>query len=221
MRRVVVALVALLVGSLSAAAPLRAQDETDALLAKLAGADPELRTYRADVVFDVGLKTFPFLRKTLHGNAYFKRPSHMEIVFTDLPPFVRSFKNLYVGLGTPVEWEKKFSIGSAAEQTDGRVVRYLVLTPRKADRRLRHVDIYIDAQTSLPERIVWYYRDGRIDMHQSFGFVQGHDVVVAQHADIRLPAVHAFINASISNYAVNVDVQDAVFTRKPDPQPTP
>jgi hypothetical protein len=214
MRRLLVAVLMVLLASLGAAAPLRAQDEAAAILTTLAGADPDLRTYRADVAFDVGLRTFPYLRKTLHGNAYFKRPARMELVFTDLPPIARAWSNLYVGLGTPSDWEKKFSIASAADVSGGSRERHLVLTPRVPDRRLRDVEVYVDRAVALPERIVWRYRDGRIDMLQRFARVDGHDLIVAQDADIRLPAIHAFIHARISNYALNVDVDDAVFTPK-------
>ncbi len=213
MRPLVVVVIALF-ALLGAASPLRAQDETATLLAKLAGADPDLRTYRADVAFDVGLHTFPFLRKKLHGNAYFKRPARMELVFTDLPPVARAWSNLYVGLGTPGEWEKKFTIASAADTTGGARLPYLILTPRVADKRLREVDVYVDRAVNLPDRIVWRYRDGSIEMRQRFGRVDGHDLVVAQDADIRLPAVHAYVFARITNYALNVDVADAVFTPK-------
>ncbi len=203
------AIVFVLLGS---AAPLRADDSAAALLARLAGADPDLRTYRADVAFDVGLHSFPYLRKTLHGNAYFKRPARMELVFSDLPPIARSWSNLYVGLGTPNEWEKKFTIAAA---TDAARDAYLVLTPRVPDHRLREVDVFVDRTVPLPERIVWRYHDGTIDMRQRFGRVDGHDLVVAQDADIRLPAVHAYVNARISNYALNVEVEDKIFTPKP------
>jgi hypothetical protein len=213
MRRLLVAVLMVLFASLGAAAPLRAQDEAAAILTTLAGADPDLRTYRADVAFDVGLRTFPYLRKTLHGNAYFKRPARMELVFTDLPPIARAWSNLYVGLGTPSDWEKKFTITSAADAS-GSHERHLVLTPRVPDRRLRDVEVYVDHAAALPERIVWRYRDGRIDMLQRFARVDGHDLIVAQDADIRLPAVHAYIHTRISNYALNVDVDDSVFTPK-------
>jgi hypothetical protein len=214
MRRPVLVLVLALLASLGAAAPLRAADETAALLAKLAGADPDLRTYRADVAFDVGLHSFPYLRKTLHGNAYFKRPARMELVFSDLPSIARSFSNVYVGLGTPGDWEKKFTIGSAVDASGPGREPYLVLTPRVADHRLREVDVYVDREVALPERIVWRYRDGRIEMRQRFGRVDGHDLVVAQDADIRLPAVHAYVNARITNYALNVEVDDKIFTAR-------
>ena len=214
MRRLVLALVVFMVASLGAAVPSHAADETAALLARLAGVDPGLQTYKADVAFDVGLRSFPYLRKTVHGNAYFKRPARMEIVFSDLPSLARSFSNVYVGLGTPADWEKKFEIGLGGESIDGHTVEYLVLTPRKPDHRLREVDVYVDGAVALPSRIVWRYKDGRIEMRQRFGRVDGHDIVVAQDADIRLPAVHAYVNARITNYAINVDVDDQIFTAK-------
>jgi hypothetical protein len=61
---------------------------------------------------------------------------------------------------------------------------------------------------------VWRYRDGRIDMLQRCARIDGHDLIVAQDADIRLPAVHAYVRARISNYALNVEVDDSVFTQK-------
>lgn len=211
-----VALLVCLVALLGLAAPLRAQDETGALLALLADADPDLRTYRADVAFDVGLHSFPYLHRTLHGNAFFKRPARMEIVFSDLPAIARTWSNLYVGLGTPGDWARKFSI-SSVQDAGGAHERYLVLTPHLADQRLREVDVYVDRRVALPERIVWRYRDGRIEMRQRFGRVDGHDLVVAQDADIRLPAMHAYVSARITNYALNVDVLDSVFTKKESP----
>jgi len=185
------------------------------LLARMEAADPGLETYTASVVFKVGLHSFPFLRKTLHGEAYFKRPSRMELVFADLPPYARAFRNVYVGLGTPLEWEQKFTIATA--QTigpDGVSAPYLVLTPRAADHRLEHVDVYLDAQRALPDRIVWTYRDGSIEMHQRFSDVEGHSVVSDQDADIRLPGIHAYVIATIGRYAINVPVDDAVFTHR-------
>lgn len=213
MVRLALAVVVLVVASLVAALPSRAEDGAAPLLARLASVDPGLQTYTADVAFDVGLHTFPFLRRTVHGNAYFKRPARMEIVFNDLPPIARSFRNLYVGLGTPSDWAKKFEIATAVDRSDGHSADYLVLTPRKSDHRLREVDVYVDGAVALPSRIVWRYRDGRIEMRQRFGRFDGHDLVVAQEADIRLPAMHAYVNARISNYAINVDVDDHVFTK--------
>ncbi|GAC1407617.1 MAG: hypothetical protein NVSMB64_14690 [Candidatus Velthaea sp.] len=185
------------------------------LLAQLESADPSLQTYRANVEFSVGLRSFPFLHKVVHGDAYFKRPGRMEIVFRDLPGFAQRFSNVYVGLGTPADWEKKFEIDTAqAVMPDGRAVTYLVLTPRKADHRLQHVAVYIDPASSLPNRITWTYRDGAIEMKQDIVLFNGHNVIAAQNADIRLPGVHAYVNAKIANYAINVPVDDAVFTKK-------
>lgn len=189
-----------------------------ALMQKLESADPSLETYRASVEFSIGLHSFPYVRKTVHGQAYFKRPSRMEIVFTDLPGFAQRFKNLYVGLGTPSEWETKFDIDAASETpTDGSAAVYLVMTPRKPDRRLQHVDVHIDPVSNLPQRIVWTYRDGSIEMKQKIVSFGGHHVIGAQTADIRLPGVHAYVNATIADYVINAPIDDAVFTKKPAP----
>jgi len=187
-----------------------------ALMALIEAADPSLQTYRANIEFSVGLHTFPFLHKTVHGETFFKRPSRMEIVFADLPAFAQSFKNLYIGLGTPADWEKKFEIDIAQETLpNGKSLPHLVLTPRKTDRRLEHVEVFIDAASSLPNRIIWRYHDGRIEMNQDIVEVNGHSVVSNQRADIHLPGVHAYVVAKIGNYAFNVPVDDAVFTKKP------
>jgi hypothetical protein len=192
-----------------------ATPSADLLLDRMEAADPGLQTYTASVEFKVGLHSFPFLRKTLHGEAFFKRPSRMELVFDDLPPYARAFRNVYVGLGTPSEWEKKFTIATAqAAGPGGTSAPYLVLTPRASDHRLQHVDVYLDPRLALPDRIVWTYRDGTIEMHQRFSDVDGHSVITDQDADIKLPGIHAYVIATIDRYAINVPVDDAVFTRR-------
>jgi hypothetical protein len=210
------AVVVAALGVALAAAPARADgDPVTSLLAQMENTDPTLQTYRANVEFTVGLHTFPFVRKTLHGDAYFKRPSRMEIVFTDLPAFAKRFSNLYVGLGTPRDWERKFSI-AAVNVPGGHP--YLILTPRASGGRLRHVDVYVDPASWLPARIVWTYVDGRIEMVQTIVARDGHHVIGAQTADIRMPWGHAYARARIEDYAINVPIDDAVFTT---PAPSP
>lgn len=211
MRAPLAALV-LVVASIASAVPVRADEACASLLHRLAAANPELRTYRADVAFEVGLRSFPYVRKTLHGNAFFKRPARMQLVFRDLPSYAKNWSNLYVGLGTPTDWERKFTLASAVDPATRE--SYLVLTPRVAERRLREVDLYVDPGANLPNRIVWAYRDGRIEMRQRFERIDGHDLIVTQEADIRFPAFHAFVNTRITNYALNVEVEDRVFTER-------
>jgi hypothetical protein len=213
--RIFAAIAALLLAATghSYADPL--SDATDARLAALLervnNASPEVESYRAAVDFNIGLHTFPFLRRTVHGNTYFKRPDRVEVVFSDLPSYAEHFRNVYVGLGTPYEWTRKFSIELASPGTNA---QHLVLTPKQRGGRLRNVAVYLDPQSSLPSRMVWSYHDGTIDMHQSIVPVDGHFVVGAQDADIKLPGVHAYVRARVYDYAFNVPIDDAVFTKK-------
>lgn len=187
---------------------------TDEILAQIESIDPTLESYRASMEFTIGLHLPVPMHRTLHGETFFKRPAKMEVVFADLPPFAQQFRNVYVGLGVPQEWQKKFVIASGRAR-DGR--DELVMTPRKAEGRLRTVTVDLDGISRLPEHVVWTYRDGSIEMHQKIVAVEGHYVVGSQHAEIRLPGVSAWINAKIGNYAFNVPIDDSIFTKKPEP----
>lgn len=194
------------------AGPLHAAPSPEHLLEQIESADPSLQTYRASVEFELGLTSFPYVRKTVHGEAYFKRPGRMQIVFSDLPAIAQRFRQLYVGLGTPEDWRKKFDI-RAEEQTAGEPASaYLILTPKVHDRRLKEVDIFIDPATSLPTHFVWRYADGIIEMRQQLGEVEGHPVIATQKTEIRLPGVRAFVNTKLTNVQINPQFEDSVFT---------
>lgn len=184
------------------------------VLAQMEGADPALQTYRADVEFSVGLYSFPYLRKTVHGEAFFKRPGRVELVFHDLPAIAQRFRNVYLGLGSAAEWRKKFDITAAEQTLGGQSVACLTLIPKIADRRLKQVDIYLDPPSSLPSTFVWRYSDGTIRMTQHIAEVGGHHIVTAQAADFKLPGVHGFVNTKLTNVQVNAEFADAVFTQR-------
>jgi outer membrane lipoprotein-sorting protein len=186
--------------------------DAEALLAQMMNADPALQSYRANVEFSVGLYSFPFLRKTVHGEAFFKRPGHVQLVFSDLPAIAQRFRQVYVGLGSPAEWQRKFDISASEATVGGQTVPKLTLTP-KVDRRLKRVDVYLDPRSSLPTTFVWRYSDGTIRMTQQIVEVDGHSVVTAQAADIKLPGVHAFVNSHLTNVQVNAAFEDSVFTK--------
>jgi hypothetical protein len=200
-----------------AAARAGADVDAEALLTQMMNADPALQSYRANVEFSVGLYSFPFLRKTVHGEAFFKRPGSVELIFTDLPAIAQRFRQLYVGLGSPSEWQRKFDVTATEQTIGGRTIPTLILTP-KVDRRLKRVEVSLDPRSSLPTRFVWRYTDGAIRMTQQIVEVDGHSVVTSQAADIKLPGVHAFVNSRLTNVQVNAAFEDTVFT---NPHPLP
>ncbi len=203
---------AVLAGTAALFPPPAAAASTDEILTAMEAVNPDVETYRASVEFSVGLHWPLPLRKTVHGATYFKRPSKMEVVFADLPAFAQQFRNVYVGLGTPEDWHRKFDIATGLEAGH----EFLILTPKNA-KRLRRVDVHLDEASNLPSRIVWTYRDGRIEMVQTIARIDGEYVVAAQRAEIRLPGVSAWIATSVRDYSFNVPIDDAIFTKKADP----
>ena len=59
-----------------------------------------------------------------------------------------------------------------------------------------------------------YTNGGHITMTQTFKGQGPYSVIATQHADIRIPRVHAVADANYLEYQTNVAVDDKVFTKK-------
>ena len=201
-----------------AALPVHARAENApgvaAVLAQIENLDPSLETYRARVEFSVGLHSFPYVKKTVHGETFFKRPDRMEIVFEDLPAYASHFKNVFVGLGTPHDWQRKFEISLVPHGSEPGASTELLLVPKAAGGRLRSIRVLLDSALMLPVKMLWTYHDGQIALTQSYVHVEGHTVLAAQSAEARFTLWRGFARTRLSKYAFNVPIDDAVFTKK-------
>jgi hypothetical protein len=214
-RAVLIALLASLVFTAPAASAQTVATPTveparlQALFTKIETGDASLESYRAAVDFTIGLHSFPFIRKSVHGTAYYKRPNRLELVTERLPSYARNLEHLFVSLGSPASWQVQFTVALADEGTPNEHIR---LVPKMTGSRVRWVEIHLDEPSGLPAKIVWMYTNGRIEMHQTIAKVAGHYVIVAQDADMHYPAVHAYMRTRIHDFEWNVAVDDAVFT---------
>ena len=179
----------------------------------MASVDPTLESYRARVEFSVGLRSFPYVKKTVHGDTYFKRPDKMELIFEDLPAYAAHFKNVFVGLGSVRDWDTKFLITLANPPQGGQGGAELILVPRKSSR-LHDVHVLLDPQTSLPRRMIWHYNDGQIVLETTYVHIADHYVVASQHAEAHFPMFRGWAHSQVSQYAFNVPIDEAIFTPK-------
>jgi hypothetical protein len=101
-------------------APAHSQTRLEVLVAKIETQDPSLDSYRASIDFAVGLHSFPYIRKSVRGTAYYKRPDRLELVMEKLPSYARSLEHIFVGLGPPETWSDKFdvTVGDAGTRND-------------------------------------------------------------------------------------------------------
>ena len=82
---------AVLLGLAPVTASAQDTPSVSAVLATLA-ASPEAPTeYKASVALHVRMRVFPFIRMTLHGDSWYKRPGLYRFVFRGVPVIAKAF----------------------------------------------------------------------------------------------------------------------------------
>ena len=102
----------------------------NAVLATLAAAPEQPEEYKASVALHVRLRVFPFIRMTLHGDSWYKRPGLYRFVFRGVPIIARAFSDMKYDLGDPAHWPDRYEIAFAPDSTAAAPV--LRLTPKIA-----------------------------------------------------------------------------------------
>lgn len=177
--------------------------------------NPTLKTFQARVHVQVRMQSFPWLAPRLDGNAYFKRPGNYEIVFDRVPSYAHGITHLFGDIADPWGWLKLWNVRYVgAVQIAGRPYYELSMTKKIRSDQIKQTLAFIDVATLQVRRMEWDYTNGgQIVMNQTYGPDGPYTVVVAQHADIRIPHVRATADAQYVNYRTNVAVNDAVFQK--------
>lgn len=176
-----------------------------AVLAALASSPDQPDAYKASVALHVRLRVFPFIRMTLHGDSWYKRPGLYRFVFRGMPLVARAFSAMKYDLGDPARWPERYEIAFAPESTDEAPV--LRLTP-KTPGLVKTLDVTLDPAHGRILRAVWLRKDGgTIVLTQSYAAATGHAVVEKQLATINLPRMKAELEADYADFA---PIEDAV-----------
>lgn len=192
------------------AMPARAQDPAvSALVARLAGAQEQVRSYTANVRAHIAMHSFPYLSPTLEGTYYHKEPSKNKIVFTSGLPFIaKEFSKVYPEIDSPSNWTKKYYL--SLEKRDGPYTT-LKLIPRKHGR-IDHIDATIANGTADLVQLRWNYNDGGYALlNQQYGVVDGHRLVVKQTGHFEVPQYDADLTSTFTAFKLDAPIPDSVF----------
>ena len=198
MRTLVLALVLALAPGTAAVAQT---PSVDAVLAVLA-ASPEAPTgYTASVALHVRMRVFPFIRITLHGQSWYKRPGLYRFVFRGVPVLAQAFSEMKYDLGDPSRWPERYDVAFAPQSTlDAPVLR---LTPKEA-AQVKTFDVTLDPTHGRILRATWTRKDGGvITLVQTYAqtpAIAGHAVVAKQDATIDLPRMKASLEADYADF---------------------
>ncbi|MBV9409868.1 MAG: hypothetical protein JO164_13660 [Candidatus Eremiobacteraeota bacterium] len=175
------------------------QPAVPAVLAMLAAAPEQPEEYKAAVALHVRMRVFPWIRITLHGDSWYKRPGLYRFVFRGVPVIARAFSDMKYDLGDPSHWAERYEIAHAPESTAA--VPVLRLTP-KSPVLVKQLDVTLDPAHGRILKAVWSRGDGGlITLVQTYTPVVGtHAYVAKQTAKIDLPRMKADLEADYENF---------------------
>ncbi|HTD37591.1 MAG TPA: hypothetical protein VK669_08745 [Candidatus Limnocylindrales bacterium] len=198
MRRVPAALAALVLVVFPLSAVAQDTPPIPSVLAALAASSEQPQEYKASVALHVKMRVFPFIRMTLHGDSWYKRPGIYRFVFRGVPVIARAFSDMKYDLGNPAQWPDRYQIAFAPQSTAG--VPVLRLTP-KNPVMVKYFDVTLDPARGRIEKAVWTRNDGGvITLVQTYAPVAGHEFVQKQTASINLPRMKADLEAEYADF---------------------
>ncbi len=202
-------LIALCAQTIANAQSGSAQASSSALLQRLIIATGGVRSYTASVHADIAMRTFPYLSPTLEGTYYHKEPSRNKIVFTSGLPFIaKQFSKIYPEVESPSRWADIYVITTESDSDGFTVVR---LVPRK-NGRVDYIDAKIDDKTAELVSLRWNYNDGGYaTLDQTYGNVQGHELVTGQSGHLEVPHYIADLKSTFTDFKINANIPDSVF----------
>ncbi|HEX3468874.1 MAG TPA: hypothetical protein VHT05_12425 [Candidatus Elarobacter sp.] len=169
-----------------------------ATLAAMASAPEQPEEYKASVSLHVRMRVFPFIRVTLHGDSWYRRPGLYRFVFRGVPIIARAFSDMKYDLGDPSHWPERYDIAFApSSTTDAPVLR---LTP-KTPVMVKQLDVAIDPAHGKILKATWTRADGGvITLVQTYTPLAGHAYVAKQVASINLPRMKADLEADYADF---------------------
>lgn len=215
-KRIAALVLALSAGTIGAAPAADTADQANAIIARIEQRNPALQSFQARVHVDIRMLSFPWFSPKLDGTSYYKRPDNYEVVFDRVPSYAKGFNKLFGDIGDPAAWQKEWNIAyDGVQNVDGHPFMALRMTKKIRSDQIKDTVAYVDPVTYQVARMDWHYvNGGSITMTQTFKKQGSYDVIATQHADIRIPRVHAVANATYGEYQTNVAVDDSVFTKK-------
>jgi outer membrane lipoprotein-sorting protein len=176
----------------------------DPVFQKMLGVNRGLTSYKAhlDVATRLPLGSF-----TLHGTVY-QRGEHSKVVFDNVPAIAKSSVENQPSIGPASVWRSQYAITVSSRTADATTYHLVPL----ASGGVRSIDAVVQNASGLVQRYVWLKTNGMtITSDQTYGFVDGYELVHTTSTETRGGGVHADSQTTFTDYQVNLSLPDSLF----------
>jgi hypothetical protein len=193
-----------------AAMPLRLPADSG-LLARMQALNPDLHSFQATMNAHIALTTFPFLATNIVATYYHKNPDmDRVVVHSGVPAMAQNFTNLIGHIEPASQWERLYVVTPGRD--DGKTATF-TLVPR-AQGNVTRIVAKVDDATATVSSMSWEYANGgSATMSLEYRQIDGNMVVASQNGQVQEPQYSGSITATLSNYVMNPQLPDSMFTQ--------
>jgi outer membrane lipoprotein-sorting protein len=171
------------------------------------------RSFEADTSLQLKQRSFPFTRVALSGTSYFQAPNRLIVKFSNVPGYMRALPQAYSKILNVGGWRDQYDATLLSPQSlNGHTDYVLQLTPKSqsGDRGVA----YVNPADWTVERVVWNLSGGvQLTVSEDYTDMGSYRLPSNQEVSIHTPYATADGNVTLQNYALNVPIDSAVFTR--------
>ncbi|GEM_PF-6108049 len=188
--------------------------KADDVMTNLVQNTPTPKSFTASTTMHLKQRSFPWLKVSLKGESYFKAPDHLVVRFTNVPSYMNGLPRAYAEVLNVGAWPQRYNATLGRPQAfNGHTDYVLDLTPKQggSDRGVAFVD---PASWSV-DQVKWDLSGGiQLTVSENYAVVGSYRVPAKQNLSVHTPYATADGTATMNDYAVNVPIEEEVFTRQ-------
>lgn len=191
-----------------------AAPQADAVMTNLVQNAPTPQSFTASTTMDLKQRSFPWTKVSLKGTSYFKAPNHFVVKFSNMPGYMNGLPQAYAKILNVGAWPQQYDATMGQPRTfNGHSDYTLNLTP-KAGGSDRGVALVNPANWTV-EQVKWNLSGGiELTVSENYTDVGSYRLPAKQNLSVHTPYATADGTAMMNDYAMNVPINEGIFTKQ-------
>ncbi|MGH7660417.1 MAG: hypothetical protein ACRENA_05825 [Vulcanimicrobiaceae bacterium] len=188
--------------------------QADAVMTNLVQNAPTPQSFTASTTINLKQRSFPWTKVSLKGTSYYKAPNQMVVKFSNMPGYMSGLPKAYAKVLNVGAWPQEYNATLGQSQTlNGHSDYALNLTPK--DGSSDHGVALVNPSDWTVEQVKWDLSGGvQLMVSENYTDVGSYRVPAKQNLSVRTPFATADGTATLNDYAMNVPINEGVFTKQ-------
>lgn len=193
---------------------MAADPQAGTVMANLVQHAPKPQSFTASTTMDLKQRSFPWTKVSLKGTSYFKAPNQLVVKFSNMPGYMNGLPQAYAKILNVGAWPQEYNATVQGSQSfNGHNDYALNLTPK--DGSADHGVALVNPESWTVEQVKWDLSGGiQLTVSENYTNVDSYRVPAKQNLSVHTPYATADGIATMNDFALNVPINEAVFTKQ-------